>query len=695
MKVKILIGFLFISFCGQASDEIILESIEASTSTTTLITVQSTSSTTSTTILADECEPDNNQNIDFTNIRNLQIFLNKYGFNPGPSDGYLGNKTINAIKDFQNLVGLTADGDAGEKTIYIMNQWTGCEENPKKYIANLPASSSESNQSNNDNQEDSTTSSTTTTTTVIVQETKTNNDNLDVYGLSPTVSITNNQILTVFAGLNSAGSFCGVPYYSSLTNQSVNYLENGNLDIKTILNGHYSLSSSSSSITDIRSGEIEIKVQGNGDENYNFYFIAPYTSDLILLSPKSIVVNPGLTTAVFDISELKSGYWFYSFAENASGEIVKSSGLREFLVGNEVTQSASAHTKVEKIFITLNNKKVLAGQSISNQEALSISYLTDGSLDNRLNLETSIEINQNEITLKNAQQANTGDLILIGNELLYVTEKNDNVFKVERGYLGTEVYLHEVNASVKVIENLNSNNLSSSFGYAVFRHETGFKFQIPLYKELNKNSYDLTNCPAGRYFLESINTYNWRSKNSSSVNLVSQQNLNGSLFNYEFVIENQNHSIYLPPQIKSIDDETGKFLNDGPRSAVVSRGDKVDFNFSGLASGSSDIQFMEVRFKMLPSENSGKQTTARSVFVTSNNGSYAFTINIDQVTNSRSVNKDHWESGYKYVFDYIKVYDEYTSTAFYSNLDIVYDYTLLKGNHDSYYLDQFIFIVNN
>ena len=46
MKVKILIGFLFISFCGQASDEIILESIEASTSTTTL-PVQSTSSTTS------------------------------------------------------------------------------------------------------------------------------------------------------------------------------------------------------------------------------------------------------------------------------------------------------------------------------------------------------------------------------------------------------------------------------------------------------------------------------------------------------------------------------------------------------------------------------------------------------------------------------------------------------------------------
>ena len=84
MKVKILIGFLFISFCGQASDEIILESIEASTSTTTLITVQSTSSTTSTTILSDECVPDNNQNIDFTNIRNLQIFLNKYGFSSHP-----------------------------------------------------------------------------------------------------------------------------------------------------------------------------------------------------------------------------------------------------------------------------------------------------------------------------------------------------------------------------------------------------------------------------------------------------------------------------------------------------------------------------------------------------------------------------------------------------------------------------------
>ena len=121
MKKIYFIILFFISFvtCNnltQTSDQPIDEfekdnnqNIEEPTSTTTT----SSSSTTTTEFV---CPPDNNTEIDFDNIKNVQIFLNKYGFNAGDEDGYLGPQTTNAIIRFQLYAGLKADGDVGQIT---------------------------------------------------------------------------------------------------------------------------------------------------------------------------------------------------------------------------------------------------------------------------------------------------------------------------------------------------------------------------------------------------------------------------------------------------------------------------------------------------------------------------------------------------------------------------------------------------
>lgn len=53
-------------------------------------------------------------------IKNLQSLLNKYGYKLDV-DGIAGDKTINAIVDFQRNHGLVADGIAGAKTYAVLN----------------------------------------------------------------------------------------------------------------------------------------------------------------------------------------------------------------------------------------------------------------------------------------------------------------------------------------------------------------------------------------------------------------------------------------------------------------------------------------------------------------------------------------------------------------------------------------------
>lgn len=49
-------------------------------------------------------------------VRAVQVRLKRLGFNPGPSDGILGDKTKRAIKQFQLRNGLKVDGIVGRQT---------------------------------------------------------------------------------------------------------------------------------------------------------------------------------------------------------------------------------------------------------------------------------------------------------------------------------------------------------------------------------------------------------------------------------------------------------------------------------------------------------------------------------------------------------------------------------------------------
>ena len=69
---------------------------------------------------------------------------------------------------------------------------------------------------------------------------------------------------------------------------------------------------------------------------------------------------------------------------------------------------------------------------------------------------------------------------------------------------------------------------------------------------------------------------------------------------------------------------------------------------------------------------------------------YIFEISINDVISSRAVKSDVWESGYKYIFDSLILYDEVSKTIFKNNQEVIYDYTSSKSSHDAYYLDQFI-----
>ena len=72
------------------------------------------------------CTPKDNSNRVFNNSLDIQQFLADNGFNPGPIDGQIGEKTKSAIKDFQRQAGVTADGVVGTKTKLAMKSWTGC-----------------------------------------------------------------------------------------------------------------------------------------------------------------------------------------------------------------------------------------------------------------------------------------------------------------------------------------------------------------------------------------------------------------------------------------------------------------------------------------------------------------------------------------------------------------------------------------
>ena len=646
----------------------------SSTTTSTQIT------TTTTTIY--NCIPEDNTNVNFNEIRNVQIFLNKYGYNAGKEDGYLGSQTIAAVKDFQNFSGLKPDGDVGPATREKMREWTGCEEKAASYVETEDSTSNKSS-----NSESTTTTTTTTTTTVPGTNTTSKIENK--YGYLPSVSIKTNKILSVLQGVNDSSSICGTPYLNNLETGSVNLYENGNLDYSYTGNSVFIESTSTAEIVDITSSDFSIKVIGNGDTNFRFYFIKPYDSNLVELLPKNITTSPGLTTAIFDKTNMEQGYWFFSFAENNSGQIVKSVGLRELLVSNDIIQSQNANNEIDTIFFLKDNKNISKGINLNNVNDFKLFYTTKNLYDSRDNTTTLISESANNITLKNDNQATSGQIIHIGRELMLVISKNGSEYSVERGYLGTQPQEHSVGSSVRIIQNTTKQSLQSSFAYAVIRSELGIRYQVALGNELNVNNLSTNNCPNGLYSFEEITIFSWRPKGSSVVYSSTKLDQNNPIFDKQFLINNSYN--YEPPTLLG-SEPSGEFINKGPKNIEVAIGDKIIFDFQGINSVSSEPKFVELKFKMNPYGSSGKLSDSRSIFFDTSDG-LLFEINVNNISTSSSLNDDTWESGYKYIFESITVYDTVSKTTFKNNQEVIYDYNPSKGSHAAYYLDQFIFII--
>lgn len=679
--------YLLIINCGSSLNEVTQEeSIQNPIETTAPVVAEestTTSSTTTTTLFV--CVEESNQNINFDRLKNVQNFLNRYGFEAGEEDGYLGNQTIRAIKSFQAFAGLKPDGDIGPMTKEKMLNWTGCEEKMDTFIE----TEDEVDSSSQTSPTSSTTTTTTSTTSTTVPTQNINYNFENNYGYLPSVSLSELEVISIFRGVENLSSICGVPYINNFDIEARNLYANGNLEYSSIQNGGFSNSNLTTQIIQNSANQITIEVDGNGDTNFKFYFIKPFETTITMLEPKEISTSTGMTTAVFEKSELAQGFWFYSFAENNSGQVVRSSGVREFLVSDDITQTNSANNEVESLFFTLNQQNITRGENLNSKENIKLFYTSSKIYDSRNNTSNFISDTTTTITLASESQAYVGEILHIGSELMKVVSKNGKNFDVERGYLNTAKQNHTIGSSVKAIPNYSKTDIQSSFAYAVIRSEEGYKYQIALDSELSSKSLSTSGCPNGVYSFEEITIFSFRAKGSSTVYTKTLLDRNNPLFDKQFTINNSYN--YSPPSISSLD-QSGNFLNQGPKNTIVKKGEKILFDFSGLEKGTNKPKFVELKFLMLPYESS-KNTTRKSVFFDTEEEKYNFEISIDNVISSSSPKSSDWESGYKYIFESIVVYDEVTKTTINNSSEIIYDYKNEKGNHEAYYLDQFSFIV--
>lgn len=679
----VLLVIFFTSCSSNVNDNLETSMLEPST-TTTILEPPLATSTTTTLVKVDQCVEADNKSIDFKSIRNVQKFLNNNGFNAGDIDGYLGEQTIAAIRAFQEYAGIYPDGDVGPLTREVMNNWTGCE---SKAVSIAPTTTTAVTQPG----ESSATTSTSTTTTIPDQNTSIFVS--DQFGYAPSVSLIDNNIISVFKSVENSNSVCGTPYYTNLPAGVVNRYSNGEIEIPNTFNAPLDESGAITYIESITSSDIKIAVDGNGDRNYNFFFVAPFSSKITSITPNKINVSSGLTEAVFSKDLFKSGYWFYSFAENGTGDIVKSSGLREFGINPSSNQNRDSQNTVELINITSNNQEIVYGGSISKNATIEISYLTDEVSNTKNDTSNLINSDDQTITLSNNEQANINEILLIGNELMLVKSKNGNEYTVDRGYLNTIPKLHESGSSVKKIESITDTPLIADFAYAVIRNDLGLRFQLPLGSELQVQEFNLNGCPNGRYSLEEITTFAWREKGLSVVSSSTNRNTSSALSNKEFVISDSNFT-YQAPSLLAYDQDTNGFINDGPRDITVSEGDRVLFDFTGLTKGTSDIKFVKLNFQLIPTD-SLKLSKSKSVIKEVINGSYIFSLSFDTLINSKTNSSNIWEKGYKYIFTSIDVYDKASVTTFTNNREIKYGTNLPQGEHEAYYLDQFSFFTPN
>ena len=152
-----------------------------------------------------------------------------------------------------------------------------------------------------------------------------------------------------------------------------------------------------------------------------------------------------------------------------------------------------------------------------------------------------------------------------------------------------------------------------------------------------------------------------------------------ALLDKVFVV-NSNGQTYTPPTINGSDQVSGDFLNDGPRDLIVSQGEKIVFDFGGIIDGSSKTQFVKIKLKLIPDSSSTKKSKSKEIYMTLDNDSYQINLNIEKVVSNESKILNEWESGYKYIFESITLFDLSTGVEIKNNGKIKYDYKSAEGN---------------
>ncbi len=676
LKIKFyFVLFVLLSCCGENSSDDMSLPQTTEISTQQEASLDTTTSTTSTTSTVPECIPQDNSVINFENVSNIQNFLNRNGFNAGVEDGFIGNQTINAIRSFQETVGLMADGDAGPMTIEAMKLWTGCE----KVDINLISSTTTVPPQNT-----STTTTTTTvptTTTTIIEASVNSSYNFFYQGF---VSLENGNFESYLTTNLESDSFCSLssPNQSFFQKQALGMP----IDAYQYSSMPETVSEVSTQIVSNTSDEFSVEVVGNGDENFRFYFIEPFTSSYKEIIPRNIKVEPGKTTAIFSKINLRNGYWFYGYADNGGG-YVKATGLKEILVGNEITQEDVAFTEFSDIWINSKSEIISNGRYIDNNDILYLNYITDRGFNSYSQLSEELLSSSNSLKIKNADNYGIGNVILINKEYLYVTDKSNATLTVERGYRNSVIQNHSIDTDVKKL--VDFTDMRAVRGYATFKGEKGFTFTVPLLSEGIPIEIKISdNCPKDLYSLDYIKVFSWRAKGKATV-ITLDDNKSSSVVSKNSFTVYQGLENYLYPDIFGINSENGEFLNSGPKNKIYEIGDYIEFNFAGITKGIRKIDYIEIEFKLIPTGN--KKTKFRSVIFVPGESEYIYRNLVSSISTETSFTNSTWESGYKYFVNFLKVNDGASEVLFYSNGDQINKTTGASSKHDFYYLDQFVF----
>ena len=584
---------------------------------------------------------------------------------------------------FQAYVGIAVDGDLGPTTYGKMRSYTGCESRINEYV---PADTTTTTTIAT---EETTTETSTTTTTVPATTTTTVISATNEYGFQGMVSPEDGNFIDVITTLNESNSFCSgiAPTYSENNQRS-------DLGFPNPYNLYLSPPSLASGVTtqisSNTSSTFTIEVNGNGDENFKFYFIEPFSSSYINLEPISISTSPGTTQATFSKDGLTQGYWFYGYADNGSGGIVKADGLERILAGPALVQNDVNINSFDNVWLHTSEDLISNGEYVANNSEMYITYIMDtgftfSTISNEVNDSTD------SITLVSSDNYAVGDVILVDNEFMLIKEISAQTFTVERGHRNSLKQIHGIGTSV--LKLVTDSDMKAVRGYAIFKGEKGYQFAVSLGKEGVPTKFTISDsCPRDLYSLDYIKVFAWREKGGSTSKSIDIGRADATISNDKFTLY-QGIQDYIFPDMFASDLSNGQFLNLGPREETYTTGDTISFDFDGIVSGSNDIRYIELEFDMFPTGS--KSTSSRKVIFTPNNNGYKYTSKINSVSTTPVFKSDVWESGYRYVLSYVKINDGVSELIFKSNSELENTNFGTESTHTVYYLDQFTFTIND